>query len=121
MEKQVHEREKQECASNTELQGRVQDRAVSVAAEHETAMAELQGRMWAMEEQVTKQETEMWWLAKEVLEVRAEALTAAHDTTEDNRVETAAPDGPKDFESVISAVQHSKTAERRRRALANKA
>ena len=91
----------------TELQCRVQDRAVSGAAEHEAAMAELQGRTWAMEEQVAKQETEMWWLAKEVLEVRDEALTAAQDTTEDNTVETTAPDGPKDFEAAIAAVQCS--------------
>ena len=50
-------------------------------------------------------------------------VTAASDTTEDNRVETAAPDasGLKDFESAIAVVQHSRTAELRWSALANTA
>ena len=46
MEKQVQEMQEQERASETELQ----DRAPSVAAGYHAAMAELQGRMWVMEE-----------------------------------------------------------------------
>ena len=46
MEKQVQEMEEQERASKTELQGR----AAGAAAEHEAAMAELQGRMRDLEE-----------------------------------------------------------------------
>ena len=49
------------------------------------------------------------------------AVTAAQDTTEDNRVEMAASDGLKDFESAIAAVQHSRTAELRWSALVDTA
>ena len=52
------------------------------------------------------------------------AVTAAQDTAEDpedNKVEMAAPDGLGDFESTITAVQHSRTAELRSSALANTA
>ena len=48
--------EEQERASETGLQGRVQDRAASVAVGHEASMAELHGRLGVMGEQVTKQE-----------------------------------------------------------------
>ena len=84
-------------------------------------------------------EKKVLWLAKEVLEIRkgawevqgsvslpshrvAEAVgieVSECSSSEDESSEDGS--GPNDFESAIAAVQHSRTAERRRSALANKA
>ena len=108
----------------------------------EKQVQEMEEQVWAMEEQEhasEKQALEMQGAVILLMEhvaakgarasrsrgkISEMAVTAAQDTAEDpegNKVEMAVPDGLGDFESTITAVQHSRPAELRLRALANTA